>query len=124
MVSCDNSQRIAQKLAEWVQTTLLPTERLTPQETNVLCLLARGKTDAEILAELGIAPRTLRHHLQNAMMKIGVQEKTQAVLWALEQDLGGKRLREAQVTYATPDEGGCHVRQFGAAILAISSCRF
>ncbi len=36
---------------------MLPTERLTSQETNVLCLLARGKTDAEILAELGIAPR-------------------------------------------------------------------
>jgi DNA-binding NarL/FixJ family response regulator len=98
------SQRIAQKLAEWAQATTLPMERLTPQETNVLRLLARGKTDAEIMTELGIASRTLWHHLKSVMEKIGVQERTQALLWALEQGLGHKRLREAQVTYATPDE--------------------
>lgn len=95
------SQRIAHKLGEWVQTVSLPMERLTPQETNVLRLLAHGKTDAEILTELRIASRTLRHHLQNAMAKIGVQERTQALLWALEHDLGKEDLRKDQGTYAT-----------------------
>ncbi len=91
-------------MAEWAQATTLPMERLTLQETNVLRLLARGKTDAEIMTELGIASRTLRHHLQHAMEKIGVQERTQAVLWALEQGLGDKRLREAQDTYVARDQ--------------------
>ncbi|MBI4674122.1 MAG: response regulator transcription factor, partial [Chloroflexi bacterium] len=64
------SQRISKKLVEWA---LMPAVELTVQETNVLRLLARGKTDAEIMAGLGIAPRTLRHHLRNIMDKLHLE---------------------------------------------------
>jgi len=66
--------------------------------------LARGKSDAEIMAPLQMAPRTLRHHLQNVMEKIGAQERTQAVLWALENGLGEKRLRDTQESYAADEK--------------------
>jgi len=66
--------------------------------------LARGKSDAEIMATLQIAPRTLRHHLQNVMEKIGAQERAQAMWWALENRLGEKRLRETPESYAADEK--------------------
>jgi DNA-binding CsgD family transcriptional regulator len=56
------------------------------------------------MTTLQIAPRTLRHHLQDVMEKIGVQERTQAVVWALENGLGEKRLREMQESYGADEK--------------------
>jgi len=95
------SQCIAKKLAAWAQAAPVSAVELTAQEMNVLRLLARGKNDAEIMATLQIAPRTLRHHLQNVMKKIGAQERAQAMWWALENGFGEKQLRQAQAPYGS-----------------------
>ncbi len=74
---------------------------LSLQEIRVLCLIARAKSDQEILCELNISPRTLRHHLRNAMDKLGISTRAKLMLWALENGFGEKRLQELRGTYRT-----------------------
>jgi DNA-binding CsgD family transcriptional regulator len=74
---------------------------LSPQQVRVLRLMARAKSDAEIMCELNISPRTLRHHLRNAMDKVGVDTRAKLMLWALENGFGEKRLRELRDEYRT-----------------------
>ena len=54
--------------------------RLTPRENEVLHWLARGKTDAEIAALLGLSPRTVQKHLEHIYVKLGVETRTAAVM--------------------------------------------
>ncbi len=55
---------------------------LTARELRVLDLLARGRTDPEIGAELGIAPKTASVHVANLKAKLGVDTRVEAVLFA------------------------------------------
>jgi DNA-binding CsgD family transcriptional regulator len=52
---------------------------LTAREREVLCWVARGKTNAEIAALLWLAPSTVRKHLENVYAKLGVRSRTAAV---------------------------------------------
>jgi DNA-binding NarL/FixJ family response regulator len=60
-------------------------ERLSPREREILQLMADGLEPPQIATRLGIAPATLRTHLQNMLMKLGVHSKTQALLMAVRQ---------------------------------------
>lgn len=51
---------------------------LTAREAEVLGWVARGKTNAEIAAELVISPQTVRKHLENIFDKLGVRTRTAA----------------------------------------------
>ncbi len=53
-------------------------ERLTAREGEVLNWIARGKSDAQIGAILGISARTVQKHLQNLYAKLGVENRTAA----------------------------------------------
>lgn len=59
-------------------------EHLTGRELEVLKLTARGMTNHDIAAQLGIGIRTVRHHLTNIFSKMGVGSRTKAVFKALE----------------------------------------
>ncbi len=50
----------------------------------MLKLTARGMTNHDIAAQLGIGIRTVRHHLTNIFSKMGVGSRTEAVFKALE----------------------------------------
>jgi DNA-binding CsgD family transcriptional regulator len=52
---------------------------LTPRESEILDLVAEGKTNPEIAEILGIAPTTVRRHLENVYAKLGVHTRTAAV---------------------------------------------
>jgi DNA-binding CsgD family transcriptional regulator len=52
---------------------------LTPRESEILDLVAEGKTNPEIAEVLGIAPTTVRRHLENVYAKLGVHTRTAAV---------------------------------------------
>ena len=54
-------------------------ETLTPSELRVLRLLASGEPTKSIAARLAITPKTVSMHIQNAMRKLGVHTRTQAV---------------------------------------------
>jgi HD-GYP domain-containing protein (c-di-GMP phosphodiesterase class II) len=57
--------------------------QLTPRELDVLVHLARGLTNKESAVALGIAPRTIRHHIEHIYAKIGVSTRAGAALFAV-----------------------------------------
>lgn len=66
-------------------------ERLTPRELEVLALLKLGRTNPQIAQELVISSRTAKNHVEHIMGKLGVSDRTQAVVRALQEgilDLG------------------------------------
>lgn len=52
---------------------------LTPREREVLSLVARGLTNAQVAQRLWLAPSTVRKHLENVYAKLGVSTRTAAV---------------------------------------------
>lgn len=57
-------------------------QALTAREVDVLRLLAAGKANKEIAAALTIGEQTVKTHVSNILMKLGVQSRTQAALYA------------------------------------------
>ncbi|NYG55856.1 response regulator [Nocardioides perillae] len=55
---------------------------LTVRETEVLGLLQAGLSNKQIATRLGISDRTVKAHLGSVFARIGVQDRTQAALWA------------------------------------------
>lgn len=56
---------------------------LTDRESEVLLWLTRGKTDADIATILGVSPKTVGKHLERIYQKLGVENRTAAVMRAL-----------------------------------------
>src|SRR5690606_13891215 len=63
---------------------------LTERETDVLRLIARGRANKEIAAELGIGEKTVKTHVSNILAKLGLQSRTQAALHAARIGLVGQ----------------------------------
>jgi DNA-binding NarL/FixJ family response regulator len=63
-------------------------EPLTDREREVLALVAHGRSNKEIAADLGITERTARTHVSNILGKLGLASRTQAALWAVDRHLG------------------------------------
>jgi DNA-binding NarL/FixJ family response regulator len=57
---------------------------LTEREIGILRLLAGGYSNREIADALGIAEGTVKNHISNVLSKLGVRDRTRAVLKALE----------------------------------------
>jgi DNA-binding NarL/FixJ family response regulator len=62
----------------------LAAAHLTDREADVLRLMARGLANAEIAAELYLGVETVRTHVGNVLAKLGVRDRTQAVVRAFE----------------------------------------
>ena len=60
---------------------------LTRRETDVLGLLARGRSNKQMANELGLSLRTVEGHVSNVLAKLGVQSRTEAVAYALSRRL-------------------------------------
>jgi two-component system, NarL family, response regulator LiaR len=58
-------------------------EALTPRETEVLILLARGRANKEIARELGLGQQTVKTYVSHILDKLGVRSRTQAALYAV-----------------------------------------
>ncbi|MFC1463630.1 MAG: response regulator [Candidatus Brachytrichaceae bacterium NZ_4S206] len=56
-----------------------PAETLTPREAQVLRLMAEGKTNKEIAAQLAITERTVKFHVGAILGKLGAGNRTEAV---------------------------------------------
>ncbi|GAB2926264.1 response regulator transcription factor [Micromonospora polyrhachis] len=56
--------------------------RLTGREAEVATLVARGRTNAEIAAELSITPGTAKTHVASIQHKLGVRNRVEIAAWA------------------------------------------
>jgi two-component system, NarL family, response regulator LiaR len=66
-------------------------ERLTRRERQVLELIALGRSNKRIALELEIAEKTVKTHVGHLLAKLGVSDRTQAALLAVQRGLAGKR---------------------------------
>jgi len=74
--------KAAARLMQAVSAQQSP-EALTPRETEVLQLLARGQSNKQIAHNLHNTEQTIKAHVRNILSKLGVQSRTQATLYAI-----------------------------------------
>ncbi len=56
---------------------------LSEREIEVLKLIANGKDNAQIAAELHISPKTVKNHISNILMKLQIENRIQAAVYAV-----------------------------------------
>lgn len=66
-------------------------DTLTPREFEVLALVRAGLVNKQIARRLGISDRTVKSHLSSVFAAIGVQDRTQAAVWAERHGVGDER---------------------------------
>ncbi|HEX5851035.1 MAG TPA: response regulator transcription factor, partial [Rubrobacter sp.] len=59
-------------------------ESLTPREVEVLALLSKGQTNPQIAQNLTVSRGTVKIHVQHIISKLGVSDRTQAAVRAIE----------------------------------------
>ena len=69
------------------QRAVVDPDQLTEREMDVLRLLVQGQSNKEIASNLNISMTTVRSHVSNILMKLGVSNRTQAALVAQERRL-------------------------------------
>lgn len=61
---------------------------LTDREKEVLSCIARGLNNREIAREMVISEKTVKTHVSNLLSKLAVDDRTQAAIWAIKNELG------------------------------------
>jgi DNA-binding NarL/FixJ family response regulator len=84
------SSHIAGKVLQRVRATSTSPEieqqirtELSEREIEVLKLIANGKDNALIAAELHISPKTVKNHISNILMKLQIENRIQAAVYAV-----------------------------------------
>ncbi len=83
---------VTRRLVErYVGTTVLAAsaglDELTGREREILRLVARGLSNAEVAAELVLSEHTVKTHITHLLQKLGLRDRTQAVVFAYEAGL-------------------------------------
>lgn len=84
----------AAELDEWLETNVKstvslygdqvePYQPLSSREMEVLTCVTRGLSNKEIASSLGISHQTVKNHITSILRKLGVEDRTQAALFAL-----------------------------------------
>ncbi|GGB16972.1 DNA-binding response regulator [Flexivirga endophytica] len=91
MVASSVTQRLLDRLGS-ADTAVAPVDlpvhiELTTREREVLRMLVGGFSNKEIASAMHLAPGTVKNHVSTVLAKLGVRDRTRAVLRALELDL-------------------------------------
>ncbi|HEU6444523.1 MAG TPA: response regulator transcription factor [Gaiellaceae bacterium] len=87
------SPHIASKVLQRIRAANVETgvgvarPELSDRETEVLRLIANGKDNAEIAKELHISPKTVKNHISNILMKLQIENRIQAAVYAVRSGL-------------------------------------
>jgi DNA-binding NarL/FixJ family response regulator len=88
------SPTVARRLAGYVSPRdggrPLPFSGLTEREREVLDLVARGQSNAQITTFLGLSPKTVRNHVSNIFSKLPARDRAEAIVLAREAGMGGE----------------------------------
>jgi DNA-binding NarL/FixJ family response regulator len=70
---------------KWLLRSESPGDATTPsaRETEILALVSEGLTNAQIAHRLRVSDNTVKFHLQNLYLKLGVRNRTEATAWYL-----------------------------------------
>jgi predicted ATPase/DNA-binding CsgD family transcriptional regulator len=68
-------------------TVTVPPSSLTPREVEIATLVAAGRTNKAIAAELVISPATVARHIANIMNKLGFRSRAQIAAWVADRKL-------------------------------------
>jgi DNA-binding NarL/FixJ family response regulator len=90
LLSPSVTRRVVDRMARQPVVGAAPDEHiaeLTPRERDVLELVARGLGNREIAAELVVEESTVKTHVKRILMKLGLRDRVQAVIYAYETGL-------------------------------------
>ena len=92
------SPGIAQKVLGYLSAPQVPSttglfDELTERESEILEQIARGKTNAEIAANLNLSIKTVSNYISNVLLKVHATDRAKLMLMALEAGLGQKPTR-------------------------------
>jgi DNA-binding NarL/FixJ family response regulator len=83
----NQAQRIKQHVGSSAAIDVSPLVSLTPSETKVLQLVAKGLINRDIAPQLNIHKRTVETHIYNMLGKTGLSNRTELTLWAIKNNL-------------------------------------
>ncbi len=87
LLSPSITRRVIDRMAQQPTPELADQDKLdelTPREREVLTLIARGLSNREIAAALTVEQSTIRTHVKRILMKLGLRDRVQAVMFAYE----------------------------------------
>jgi two-component system, NarL family, response regulator LiaR len=79
--------RLVDALSDGGRPKANPFDQLTKREREILALIAGGRSNKRIALELGISEKTVKAHVGRVLAKLGVTDRTQAAVLAVERGL-------------------------------------
>jgi two-component system nitrate/nitrite response regulator NarL len=65
-------------------------DKLSPRETEIILLLAKGASNKEMARTLNVAESTVKIHVQNILKKLNLTSRVQAAVYAVEHGMAQK----------------------------------
>ena len=93
LLSPEVTRRVIERSVRSPETTTATApelETLTDRELEVLHLIATGRSNAEVAAQLFVGEATVKTHVSNLLTKLGIRDRIHAVIFAYENGLVGK----------------------------------
>jgi DNA-binding NarL/FixJ family response regulator len=78
------AEQTSSQQEEFPPEQVSPPEQLSPREREVLELLTQGQTNREIAQHLTVSRSTVKNHVEHILAKLGVSDRTQAAVRAIE----------------------------------------